>query len=213
MKISINWLKQYLDINIPAEELINKLIGIGFDLESIENQAELMKNFVIGKVISREKHPNADKLSICKVDIGGPEILNIVCGAPNVDAGQTVCVALVGAIVPNGGFEIKKSKIRGEVSEGMICSAKEMDLGDDHSGIMVLKEGAPIGSSFAEYLGRNDVVFEIGVTPNRGDLLSHLGVAREAGFILKQEVKEPVINSKFDGNEINKYITVEIENP
>lgn len=213
MKISINWLKNYLDINIPAEELINKLIGIGFDLESIENQAELLKNFVIGKVISREKHPNADKLSVCKVDVAGPEILNIVCGAPNIDAGQTVCVALIGAVVPNGGFEIKKSKIRGEVSEGMICSAKEMDLGDDHSGIMVLKEGTPIGSTFAEYLGRNDVVFDIGVTPNRGDLLSHIGAAREAGFILKQQVKEPVIKSSFEGDEINKHVTVEIENP
>ena len=180
MKISINWLKNYVKIDIPADELIKKLIGIGFDLESIENQADLLKNFVIGKVLERQKHPNADKLSVCKVDVGGPEILNIVCGAPNVDAGQTVCVALIGAVVPNGGFEIKKSKIRGEVSEGMICSAKELNLGEDHSGIMVLKDGAVLGSSFAEYLGQDDVVIDIGITPNRGDLLSHIGVAREA---------------------------------
>jgi phenylalanyl-tRNA synthetase beta chain len=214
MKISINWLKQYLDINIPADELINGLIGIGFDLESVENQADLLKNFVIGKVLERQKHPNADKLSVCKVDVNGPEILNIVCGAPNVDAGQTVCVALVGAIVPNGGFEIKKSKIRGEVSEGMICSAKEMNLGDDHSGIMVLKDGTPIGSSYAQYLGHNDVIIDIGVTPNRGDLLSHIGVAREAGFLLKQKIKEPEIktSSSFEGSDINNYISVEIQN-
>src|SRR5258706_11201101 len=124
MKISINWLKQYLDINIPAEELINKLIGIGFDLESIENQAELMKNFVIGKVISREKHPNADKLSVCKVDVAGPEILNIVCRLLLEKKKKNVFVGLVGAIVPNGGFEIKKYKIRGEVSESIVYSAK-----------------------------------------------------------------------------------------
>jgi len=213
MKISINWLKDYVKINIPADELIKKLIGIGFDLESVENQADLLKNFVIGKVLERQKHPNADKLSVCKVDVGGPEILNIVCGAPNVDAGQTVCVALIGAVVPNGGFEIKKSKIRGEVSEGMICSAKELNLGEDHSGIMVLKDGAALGSSFAEYLGQDDVVIDIGITPNRGDLLSHIGVAREASFILKHPVKEPEIKNSFDGNEISKYISIEIENP
>jgi len=213
MKVSVNWLKKYLDINIPAEELITGLQGIGFDLESVEKQADKLRNFVIGKVIQKEKHPNADKLSLCKVDAGTGEILNIVCGAPNVDAGQTVCVALVGAIVPNGEFEIKKSKIRGEVSEGMICSAKELNLGDDHSGIMVLEDRLPIGSQFAQYLGQDDVIIDFGITPNRGDLLSHIGVAREAGFLLKQTVKEPKIESDFKGSDIDKFINVEIENP
>ena len=148
MKVSLNWLKDYIDVTLSIDELVKGLIGLGFDIESVENQADKLKNFVIGKVIERKKHPNADKLSVCKVDIGTGELLNIVCGAPNVDAGQTVCVAKVGAIIPNGEFEIKKAKIRGEASEGMICSAKEMNLGDDHSGIMVLEDRLPPGFRF-----------------------------------------------------------------
>ncbi|HMT12224.1 MAG TPA: phenylalanine--tRNA ligase subunit beta, partial [Ignavibacteria bacterium] len=152
MKISLNWLRDYININLPVNELVKGLIDLGIEVESVEDQSAVLKNFVIGKVVERAKHPNADKLSVCKVDAGTGELLNIVCGAPNVDAGQTVCVALVGAIVPNGGFEIKKAKLRGEPSEGMICSAKELNLGDDHSGIMVLDTNLQLGTPFAEYL-------------------------------------------------------------
>ena len=212
MKISLRWLRDYVDVNIHVNKLVDGLINLGIEVEGVENQAEKLNKFVIGKVIDRQKHPNADKLSVCKVDVGSGELLNIVCGAPNVDSGQTVCVALVGAIVPNGEFEIKKAKIRGELSEGMICSAKELNLGDDHSGIMVLDTKLPLGAPFAEYLKQDDVIIEIGITPNRGDLLSYLGVARETGTLSNQKIKEPEVkvNSKGD---LKNQITVEIENP
>jgi phenylalanyl-tRNA synthetase beta chain len=213
MKVSLNWLKDYIDVTLPIDELVKGLIGLGFDIESVENQADKLKNFVIGKVVERKKHPNADKLSVCKVDIGTGELLNIVCGAPNVDAGQTVCVAKVGAIIPNGEFEIKNTKIRGEESEGMICSAKEMNLGDDHSGIMVLEERFPLGSPFSEYLGQNDIVLDIGITPNRGDLLSHIGTAREVGVLENKKVRIPEIKIKESVENINDYMKVEIKNP
>lgn len=212
MKVSLNWLRKYVTIDLPADELIKGLVRIGFDLESVENQADKLNNFVIGKVLEKKKHPNADKLTVCKVDIG-TEILNIVCGAPNVDAGQIVCVAKVGAVIPNGDFEIKKSKIRGEFSEGMICSEKEMNLGDDKAGIMVLEDRIPIGKAFSEYLGQDDVIIDIGITPNRGDLLSHIGVAREVGFIENNKVKIPELNLKEADVSINDYINVEILNP
>ncbi len=212
MKISLNWLKNYVNITLPSDELIKRLVSIGIEVENVENQSENLKNFVIGKVIEKTKHPNADKLSLCKVDVGG-QVLGIVCGAPNVEAGQTVCVALVGAIVPNGGFEIKKSKIRGEFSEGMICSDKELNLGDDHSGIMVLPDNLIVGSPFAEYLGRNDTIIEIAVSPNRGDLLSHIGVAREAGSVTNAHIKIPEIKYKENKSDISEYISVNIANP
>ena len=212
MKISLNWLRNYIDISLSVDELVKGLTDLGIEVESVENQQEKLNKFVIGKVIERSKHPNADKLSVCKVDAGTGEILNIVCGAPNVDTGQTVCVALVGAIVPNGGFEIKKAKLRGELSEGMICSAKELELGDDHSGIMALNTELRVGTPFAEYLKQNDVILEIGITPNRGDLLSHIGVARELGALTGKKIKEPLLKNDFSGGDINSKISVEIEN-
>ncbi|MBL8017012.1 MAG: phenylalanine--tRNA ligase subunit beta [Ignavibacteria bacterium] len=213
MKISLNWLRDYINIDLPVNELVKGLIDLGIEVESVEDQSAVLKNFVIGKVIERAKHPNADKLSVCKVDAGTGEILNIVCGAPNVDSGQTVCVALVGAIVPNGGFEIKKAKLRGEPSEGMICSAKELNLGDDHSGIMVLNTELPVGTPFAEYLKANDVILEIGITPNRGDLLSHIGVARELGALTGSELKLPAAEVNESGSELKDAIAVDIEDP
>ena len=184
MKVSLNWLKEYLpDTEFDSIEILSeKMIEAGFDIESITNEADELKGFVIGEVITKEKHPNADKLSVCTVDVGSG-ILNIVCGAPNVDKGQKVCVATIGAVIPNGGFEIKKSKIRGEVSEGMICSESELNLSENHDGIMVLAPEAAVGSSAAEILKLNDIIIEIGVTPNRGDLLSHFGVAKEIAGI------------------------------
>ncbi|MGA2668604.1 MAG: phenylalanine--tRNA ligase subunit beta [Ignavibacteria bacterium] len=213
MKVSVNWLKEYLKIDISPEELVKGLVNIGFDVDNVENQADKLKNFVIGKVIERKKHPNADKLSVCKVDAGTGEILNVVCGAPNVDAGQTVCVALVGAIIPNGEFEIKKSKIRGEFSEGMICSAYELNISDEREGIMVLEDRVPVGRPFAEYLGQDDVIIDIDITPNRSDLLSHFGVGREAGFLLNRKINIPDVTVKESNENINDHIKVEIENP
>ncbi len=213
MKISLNWLRDYIDIDLTVEKLVKGLIDLGIEVEGVEDQSAVLKNFVIGKVVERVKHPNADKLSVCKVDAGTGELLNIVCGAPNVDAGQTVCVALVGAIVPNGGFEIKKAKLRGEPSEGMICSVKELNLGEDHAGIMVLDTQLPVGTPFADYLKANDVILEIGITPNRGDLLSHIGVARELGALTGSQLKLPDAAINEDGTELSQAISVEIEDP
>jgi phenylalanyl-tRNA synthetase beta chain len=218
MKISVKWLKDYVETDLSSNELAKGLSEMGLDIESVYDQGGVLKNFVIGKVLETKKHPNADKLTVCKVNIG-TETLNIVCGASNVAAGQFVCVAKEGAVIPNSGVVLKKTKIRSEVSEGMICSAKEMNLGEDHEGIMVLDEFKPllqlkdrlvIGRPFADYLG-SDVVFDIGVTPNRGDLLSHIGVAREVGFLIDKKIKTPAIKKTSSTDEISNYITVQID--
>ncbi len=214
MKFSLNWVKEYipgLEIGSMAE-LNAKMISAGLDIESIESEGEKFKGFVVGKVIEKTKHPDADKLNVCKVDVGTGDLLNIVCGAPNVDAGQLVCVAKIGAIVPNGGFEIKKAKLRGVLSEGMICSAKELNLSDDHEGIMVLDENSKIGQSFAEYIGADDYIYEIGVTPNRGDLLSHIGIAREIAAAYDLHCKLPEVQLKEENENSHDYIHVVIEN-
>ncbi|MBN8571840.1 MAG: hypothetical protein J0M18_19630, partial [Ignavibacteria bacterium] len=214
MKFSLNWVKEYipgLEIGSMAE-LNAKMISAGLDIESIESEGEKFKGFVVGKVIEKTKHPDADKLNVCKVNVGTGELLNIVCGAPNVDAGQLVCVAKIGAIVPNGGFEIKKAKLRGVLSEGMICSAKELNLSDDHEGIMVLGEDAKIGQSFSEYIGADDYLYEIGVTPNRGDLLSHIGIAREIAAAYDLHCVLPEVQVKEENENSHDYIHVTIEN-
>ncbi|HEX2788260.1 MAG TPA: phenylalanine--tRNA ligase subunit beta [Ignavibacteria bacterium] len=215
MKISLNWLKDYIpDLKLDnLDKFVDDLVELGFDIESIENEGDIFKNFVVGEVIEKAKHPDADKLSLCKVNVGGSELLNIVCGAPNVEAGQKVCVAMIGAIVPNGQFEIKKSKIRGAVSEGMICSAKELNLTDDHSGIMVLDANAKPGTPFSDFLDKNDYIFDIWVPPNRGDLSSHIGMAREiaALYNLKLNIPKTDKNYKDGVGQTQDFIKISIE--
>ncbi|PKP34968.1 MAG: phenylalanine--tRNA ligase subunit beta [Bacteroidetes bacterium HGW-Bacteroidetes-17] len=190
MKISYNWLKRYVDFDLAPEELSVLLTDCGLEVESFEKIESVkggLKGVVIGEVKSRIQHPNADKLSCTTVDIGGEELLSIVCGAPNVAAGQKVPVATVGTMIymGNESFEIKKSKIRGEISEGMICAEDELGLGTEHAGIMVLDPSAKIGSPAKDYFGvEGDYVFEIGLTPNRADATSHIGVARDLVAVL-----------------------------
>ncbi len=186
MKISYNWLKEYIDIEgMDPIEISETLTSSGLEVEGLEKFEAVkggLEGIVIGKVISCEKHPNADKLSITKVDIGSEEPLPIVCGAPNVAAGQKVVVATPGTTLYMGDkeFEIKKAKIRGETSQGMICAEDEIGLGNTHDGIMVLDEGAEIGKPAKKYFDiQEDWVFEIGLTPNRTDATSHYGVARD----------------------------------
>ena len=163
------------------------------------------------KFLKTVKHPNADKLTLCKVNLGD-NLLSIVCGAPNVAVGQKVCVAKIGALIPNGGFEIKKGKIRGEVSEGMICAEDELNLSEDHSGIMILRNDAIPGTEFADYAGANDCFLEIGVTPNRGDLFSQIGMAREIASAYSLKAKLPEIKIQ-ESKEFSKdYIDIEIQN-
>jgi phenylalanyl-tRNA synthetase beta chain len=186
MKISLNWLKDYIDIPDSPETLSEILTSLGLEVEGM-TQVESMKGglegLVIGQVIECDKHPNADKLSLTKVDIGHAEPLQIVCGAPNVSKGQKVIVATIGTVLyPYDGesFQIKKGKIRGEDSEGMICAEDEIGLGSDHAGIIVLPENVEVGESAASYYKvESDIVYEIGLTPNRSDATSHLGVARD----------------------------------
>jgi len=185
MKISYNWLRDYLDFDAQPDELSSVLTSLGLEVEDVEEWVSVkggMKGVVIGRVLTCERHPDADRLSVTTVDAGGTEPLHIVCGAPNVAAGQVVAVALPGTMVFHGNeqYEIRKSKIRGQLSEGMICAEDELGLGADHEGIMVLDSSARIGMPAAEYFGvTTDTVFEIGLTPNRIDCSSHFGVARD----------------------------------
>ncbi len=192
MKISYNWLKTLIDTNLSPEEISRLLTDCGLEVESMEAFESVkggLKGVVVGQIVEKEKHPDADRLSLTKVNIGGDNLLSIVCGAPNVAAGQKVLVATIGAtIYPIEGdpIEMKKSKIRGAVSEGMICAEDELGLGKSHAGIMVLPPDTKVGIPAADYFKiENDVVFEIGLTPNRSDAASHLGVARDLSAVLK----------------------------
>ena len=211
MRISLNWIKKYIsDFQYDSlAELTKRMISAGLDIESVEIESEKYKNFVVGQVLECKKHPNADKLTICSVNTGD-KIINVVCGAPNVTPGQKVCVALIGAVIPSGEFEIKKSKIRGETSEGMICAEDELGISTDHSGIMVLKENAEVGQSFSDYIGADDILFEIGITPNRGDLFSQIGIAREIAAMFGKKVKLPEIIIRESQEKSSDYISIEI---
>ncbi len=216
MRISLQWLKKYVDIKISAEELADRLTMQGFEVETIERPGEKYSNFIVGEVISVIKHSNADKLSVCKVQTGS-EILQIVCGAPNVATGQKVPVGLSGAIVPknqhdpNGKpFVLSHVKVRGEDSHGMICSPYELDLGDNKSGIMILDQKAMPGMPLADYFGLNDIIFEVGVTPNRPDALSHIGIAREVSALLDKRLKLPVIKVREGKKAIKSAIKIKI---
>ena len=191
MKISGNWLKTLINSDISTEETADLLTAAGLEVEGSETFESIkggLKGLVVGYILECSKHPDADRLSLTKVDIGSGEPLSIVCGAPNVAANQKVIVATVGTkLFPSEGepFEIKKSKIRGAVSEGMICAEDEIGLGNSHAGIMILPEDTVIGTPASEYFKiENDTVLEIGLTPNRSDAASHLGVARDLGAIL-----------------------------
>jgi phenylalanyl-tRNA synthetase beta chain len=194
MKISYNWLKRYADVELAPEETAQLLTSCGLEVESLEQFESVkggLKGVVIGKVIECRRHPNADKLSLTKVDIGTGRLLDIVCGAPNVAAGQMVPVATVGALLYSGekSFEIKEARIRGEFSEGMICAEDELGLGNSHEGIMVLDPAARIGMPAAEYFKVvTDDIFEIGLTPNRTDATSHTGVARDLVAVINQRL-------------------------
>ena len=191
MKISYNWLKTLIDIDLTPEQVDEYLTSSGLEVEGIEAFETVkggLNGIVIGEVVEKEKHPDADKLSVTKVNVGASELLNIVCGAPNVAAGQKVLVAMIGAkLYPTTGepFEIKKSKIRGAVSEGMICAEDEIGLGTSHDGILILPNDAVVGMPASEFFKlENDFVLEIGLTPNRADAASHFGVARDLAAIL-----------------------------
>jgi len=193
MKISYNWLKEYIKTDLAAEKVADILTDIGLEVEGLEKVERLkggLKGVVIGEVKSVKPHPNADRLNLTKIDVGHADLLDIVCGAPNVAEGQKVPVALVGSLLYMDGkeFKIKRSKIRGETSEGMLCAEDELGLGKSHDGILVLDEDAEVGEELATYLKLEaDDVFEIGLTPNRVDAASHFGVARDLAAFLNMQ--------------------------
>jgi phenylalanyl-tRNA synthetase beta chain len=222
MKISYNWLKEFIPMAIGTdktpEEISTILTGTGLEVESLEKVQALpggLEGLVIGYVKECTDHPNSDHLHLTKVDVGGAEDLNIVCGATNVAAGQKVVVATVGTTVyPTSGepFKISKSKIRGEVSEGMICAEDEISLGTSHEGIMILDADAVPGTLAKTYFKVNDdYVYEIGLTPNRADAVSHLGTARDVAAFLKIAIKKPDV-SAFKIDNTNRTIQVVVEN-
>lgn len=195
MLISLEWLKQYVEIKEDIKELENTLTMIGQEVEAINIQGAHLDNVVIGKIVEYGKHPEADKLTLLKVDIGDHSPLQIVCGAPNHKLNDKVVVALIGAVLP-GDFKIKKSKIRGIESYGMLCSEVELGLGTNGDGIIILPEDAPIGQEYREYANLNDVIFELEITPNRPDCLSYMGIAREIAAYYDRKIKCPDFQGK-----------------
>lgn len=187
-KIIDSWLKSITPHTYSPQELADRLMSRGIEVESIDDRNQNLAGFVVGEVLTREKHPNADKLSVCTVTTGG-EPVTVVCGAPNVAAGQKIAFAPVGTYIPSAGFTIERRKLRGVVSEGMICSEAELGLGESHDGIMVLPADLEVGRPLAEILG--DVIYEVDVTPNRADCLSHLGIAREVAALTGGEIFLP----------------------
>ncbi|SET43906.1 phenylalanyl-tRNA synthetase beta subunit [Oceanobacillus limi] len=219
MLVSLNWLKNYVDIDgISPEVLAEKITKTGIEVDGIEYIAEKSSNVVVGYVESCEKHPNADKLNLCQVDVGDEENLQIICGAPNVAQGQKVAVAKPGAVLP-GNFKIKKVKLRGVESNGMICSLQELGIDEKYvpkdvaEGIFVFPNDVIVGESVEPLLNLNDAVLEFDLTPNRADCLSMLGVAYEVAAILNQPVKLPDESLETSEDSVRNHVEVEVEDP
>jgi len=221
MKISYNWLKDYIDVAIDPNNIADILTDCGLEIDGIEKIQSIkggLEGLVVGEILSKEKHPDADRLNLTTVNIGNGESLNIVCGAPNVEKGQKVIVATVGTVLysEEGEFRIKKSKIRGQLSEGMICAEDEIGLGKSHDGIMVLDADVKVGTLAKDHFNiEDDYELEIGLTPNRADATGHIGVARDLVAVLGQSqkinlIKPSVEDFKIDNTDIT--ISIEVEN-
>ncbi len=193
MKFTISWLKEHLDTQKSDQELIDSLTNIGLEVEDVVNASEIFSNFIVAQVVEEKKHPNADKLKVCRVD-NGSDIVDVVCGAPNVEKDMKVVYAPPGSTIPSTQMKLKASKIRGVESLGMICSEFELGISDDHDGVIKLDDSVKVGQSYAEIAGLNDTMIEIGITPNRQDCLGVSGVARDLsaaglGTLNKRKIK------------------------
>jgi phenylalanyl-tRNA synthetase beta chain len=211
MIVTYNWIKEFVDCDLPPEELSHLLTMLGLEVERMESIGGGMDDVVVAQVVEKNQHPNADKLSLCQVN-NGKEMLTVVCGAQNFKAGDKVALAQIGAVLP-GDFKIKRSKIRGEESMGMLCSERELGLSDESSGIMILPEEFQLGTPLFEALGTKDTVFEIGLTPNRADCLSVVGIAREVAAKLGKKVHYPGIDVAEAGEPVAKIASVAISSP
>lgn len=200
MKFSLSWLKRYLDIDESPEAIEEALNLSGLEVEEVLTLGvPQMDNVVVGEVLTREQHPNADRLSVCEVTTGAEDNHHIVCGAQNFQPGDRIPVALPGAVLP-GNFKIKKSKLRGMKSEGMMCSARELNLGEDHSGLLILEEKPELGTPINEVFPEGETVFDLAVTPNRPDALSVIGIARELAALFTLKMKKPEMGDASTGN-------------
>ena len=212
MNVTLNWLKAYIDFEFSATELADRLTMLGVEVESVKQLGAELDGVVVGSVSSIRPHPNADKLVLCQVDIGETEELQIVCGAPNVREGMLAPVATIGATLP-AGFTIKRARLRGETSHGMLCSEKELGLSEDAAGLMELPTDTPLGISLSEALGLDDIVFELEITPNRPDCLSMIGVAREIRAETGNTLKLPQVDFNENETDIRETTSVTIEAP
>jgi len=194
MKISEKWLRSWVNPNISTQELVDVLTMAGLEVDGVEHLGENLKGVLVGEIVKASQHPEADKLQVCEVDVGAAEPLQIICGAPNARQSIKVAVATIGSVLP-GDFKIKKAKLRGVQSFGMLCSGKELELSDDHDGILELAADAKIGQEFAEYLGLKDTAIDIDLTPNRGDCLGVKGIATEVGVLTQSPVTAPAIKA------------------
>lgn len=211
MLVSLKWLKDYVDIELPVEELADKLTMAGLEVDSIKEIKPEFTGVVVGKIISLAKHPDADKLSLCEVSTG-KQVLPIVCGAPNTAIGQKIPLAQVGAVLP-GGFKVKSSKIRGVQSEGMLCSEEELGIGGDNTGIMVLPDEFETGEDLSRSDAFRDYVLDVGVTPNRSDCLSVIGIAREVAALTGKKLRYPEITFAETDEDIKNITSVKIIDP
>ena len=200
MKFSLSWLKDHIDTQASAEAIGDKLTAIGLEVESVSNPAAALAPFVVAKVLTAEKHPQADKLQVLTVDAGTGEEIQVVCGAPNARAGMVGVFGPPGAYIPGSELTLKVAAIRGVESRGMMCSSRELGLGDDHSGIIELPADTPVGAAFAEYAGLGDMVFDVNVTPNRQDCMGVRGIARDlaaAGLGALKPLAVPMVEGTF----------------
>ncbi|MBU1569620.1 MAG: phenylalanine--tRNA ligase subunit beta, partial [Proteobacteria bacterium] len=211
MKVSLSWLKDYVNIEMDVQDLASALTMTGLEVESITNSFDYLDNVVVGRIVEISPHPNAEKLKICRVDTGN-SIVQVVCGAPNIVENILAPLALPGTIFPDGSI-LQKCDIRGQVSEGMLCSERELELGDNKSGVMILSGTPETGTKISSALSLSDFVLEIGLTPNRSDCLSVIGIAREIAAIQKLKVEYPVRQQPDRNKDIQKYTSVRIEAP
>jgi phenylalanyl-tRNA synthetase beta chain len=208
MRISLNWLRELVDCDLSPQELDEKLTMAGFEVESIEDRRTWAEGVVVGHILTAERHPNADKLQVCKVDIGAPEPLQIVCGAANARQGLFVPVATIGTYLPTVDLKLRPTKLRGERSEGMICSLAEIGLAKESSGIHEFPEGVTVGSDVRPLLGLDDAILDVTSTANRADALSMVGIAREVAALLGKEVRLPLATTDSQPKAAN-WVTVE----
>ena len=211
MLISLRWLRDYVDVDLTPAELADRLTMAGLEVDAVRDVSPDFTRVVVSKILSVKPHPNADKLSLCEVATG-TETLPIVCGAANIHAGDVVPLAMVGATIP-GGYTIKRSLIRGERSEGMLCSEEELGIGPDNTGILILPDGLQPGQDLADALDLRDTVLDIGVTPNRSDCLSIIGVAREVAAITGRKLRRPEISFTENSEDIQGITSVRILDP